>query len=168
VGTVSGPNRVLLAPRLAEDGDLRFLVAGTKMAGPGFGYALVKVSREGVKTVNGKPIPERIQVQGKLSTGIMAIGGETTGTILTTKGGTWELDFAGNKQLRKLADRLNGKTVIVTGTPERREGVEIKERRIIKVKTLESAAGRDDAKVPRPSVDGISLTTQRNESPKKT
>ena len=86
VGVVPGPNRVLLRPVLAEAGDLRFVVAGTKMAGPGFGYALVKVSRDGVKTVNGKPIRRLIEVQGKLSTGIMAIGGETTGTILNDGG----------------------------------------------------------------------------------
>ncbi len=47
VGVVSGPNRVLLRPTLAENGDLRFIVAGTRMAGPGFGYALVKVLNRG-------------------------------------------------------------------------------------------------------------------------
>jgi len=146
VGVVNGPNRVLLKPMLAEGGDLRFLVAGTKMAGPGFGYALVKVSREGVKTVHGKPVRRLIQVRGKLSTGIMAIGGETTGTILTTEDGTWELDSSGSKELSELADKLNGKAVVVTGVPERREGVEIKERRIIKVQSLETAEESGDRK----------------------
>ncbi len=145
VGVVSGPNRVLLRPMLGEGGDLRFVVGGTMMAGPGFGYALVKISREGVKTVNGKPISNLIEAKGKLSTGIMAIGGETTGTILTTKKGTWELDFGGNEKLRKLADKLNGKMVVVRGVPERREGVEIKERRIIKVDGLEAAEDGADA-----------------------
>jgi hypothetical protein len=135
VGVVPGPNRVLLKPVLAEGGDLQFVVAGTRMAGPGFGYALEKVSREGVKTVNGKPISSLIKVQGTLSTGIMASGGETTGMILTTEGGTWELDFRDNKKLRELADKWNGKTLVVTGVPERREGVEIKERHIIKVES---------------------------------
>ncbi len=145
VGVVSGPNRVLLRPMLAKGGDLRFIVAGTKMAGPGFGYALVKVSREGVKTVNGKPIRRLIEVQGKLSTGMMAIGGETTGTILTTEEGTWELDFSGSRKLSELADKLDGKTVVVTGVSERRKGVEIEERRIIKVQSLETA-GEGDAR----------------------
>ena len=139
VGVVLGPNRVLLRPMLAEGGDLRFVVGGTKMAGPGFGYALVRVSREGVKTVNGKPIRSLIEVQGKLSTGIMAIGGETTGTILTTEEGVWELDFSGITKQSELANKLNGKTVVVTGVPERREGVEVKERRIIKVQSLKTA-----------------------------
>jgi len=35
---------------------LQFTVAGTEVGGPGFGYLLLKISREGVKTVNGKPI----------------------------------------------------------------------------------------------------------------
>jgi hypothetical protein len=89
--------------------------------------------------VNGKPIRRLIQVRGKLSTGIMAIGGETTGTILETKDGTWELELKGSTKLSELADKLNGKTVVVRGVPERREGVEIKERRIIKVHGLETA-----------------------------
>jgi hypothetical protein len=146
VGVVSGPNRVLLRPMLSEGGDLRFLVAGTRMAGPGFGYALVKVSREGVKTVNGKPIRKLIEVRGELSTGIMAIGGETTGTILATEDGTWELDLSSSKKLGELADKLAGKTVVVRGVPERREGVEIKERRIIHVQSLETMDEGDDQK----------------------
>jgi hypothetical protein len=144
VGVVFGPNRVLLRPMLAEGGDLRFVVGGTKMAGPGFGYALAKISREGVKMVNGKPISNLIEAKGKLSTDIMAIGGETTGTILTTKKGTWELDFGGNEKLCKLADKLDGQVVVVRGVPERREGVEIKERRVIQVQSLEATQEGDD------------------------
>ena len=64
VGVVSGPNGVLLRPVLDEGGDLRFVVGGTRMAGPGFGYALVKVSRDGVKTVNGKPLGKVTEATG--------------------------------------------------------------------------------------------------------
>ena len=139
VGVVTGPNRVLLRPTLSEGGDLRFVVAGTEMAGPGFGYALVKVGREGVKTVNGKPMRKLIEVRGKLTTGIMAIGGETTGIIVATEKGTWELDLGSGEELLKLAGILNGKVVVVRGASERREGVEIKERHIIKVAGLEAS-----------------------------
>lgn len=56
VGTVDGPNLVILRPALEEDGNVKYVAAGTRMAGPGFGYRLVKMSREGVKTINGHPI----------------------------------------------------------------------------------------------------------------
>lgn len=53
VGTVPGPNSVLMRPSLTEGGDLRFNVGGTKKGGPGFGYRLMKLNREGIKTING-------------------------------------------------------------------------------------------------------------------
>ena len=37
------------------------------------------------------------------------------------------------------AEKLNGKTVIVTGTYQKKKGVEIKERHIVKVATLKAA-----------------------------
>lgn len=82
---------------------------------------------------------KKVEMKGTLRTGIVAIGGETTGTILQTKDGTFELDFGKNKDLRQKAEKLNGKTVMVTGTLEVRKGVEIKERRIITVASLEEA-----------------------------
>lgn len=56
VGTVPGPNLVLLNPDLDEQGNVKFVVAGTKVGGPGFGYKLVKIARKGVKSVNGQPL----------------------------------------------------------------------------------------------------------------
>lgn len=56
VGVVPGPNTALMRPSLEDQGDLRFIVAGTNKDGPGFGYLLLKVGREGIKTVNGKPL----------------------------------------------------------------------------------------------------------------
>lgn len=66
VGTADGPNLVIFEPQLQDDGDLKFVVASTRMFGPGFGYRLVKVPRDGVKTVNGKSI-ERGVVQGTIT-----------------------------------------------------------------------------------------------------
>jgi len=66
VGLADGPNLVMFQPKLQEDGDLTFVVASTRMAGPGFGYRLVKVSREGVQLVNGKPIAAGL-VQGTIT-----------------------------------------------------------------------------------------------------
>ena len=74
--------------------------------------------------------------EGTLQTGVMAIGGETTGTILKTKSdGVYELQLK-TDELRKLAESLNGKIVVVTGEYKPRPGVEIRERRIIEVETL--------------------------------
>ena len=79
--------------------------------------------------------------KGTLSTGVMAIGGETTGTTLKTKDGKeYELDFAGNADLTKKADSLNGKEVEVTGVLHTKPGVEMGERHIIDVKELKGAA----------------------------
>ncbi|PQO25097.1 hypothetical protein C5Y96_26715 [Blastopirellula marina] len=66
VGTADGPNLVMFEPKLQGDGDLKFVVASTRMFGPGFGYRLVKIARQGVKSVNGKSIEEGI-VQGTIT-----------------------------------------------------------------------------------------------------
>jgi hypothetical protein len=77
-----------------------------------------------------------VTVVGTLRTGIVAIGGETTGTTITAKGIRWELDFGKNAELRAAAEKLNGKQVTVSGTLQRRAGVEIKERWIVTVMSL--------------------------------
>lgn len=77
-----------------------------------------------------------VSVVGTLRTGIMAVGGETTGTTITAKGIQWELDFGRNAELRATAEKLNGKPVTVNGTLERRAGVEIKERWVVTVASL--------------------------------
>jgi hypothetical protein len=85
-----------------------------------------------------EPIEESISVTvvGTLRTGIVAIGGETTGTTITAKGIRWELDLGKNPELRTVAEKLNGKQVTVTGILERRPGVEIKERWIVTAASL--------------------------------
>jgi hypothetical protein len=82
----------------------------------------------------------KVEIRGTLETGLMAIGGETTGTVVRVKNVTWELDFGGNEELRGLATKLNKKTVLITGTYEKKKGVEIRERHIVKVATLKAAA----------------------------
>jgi hypothetical protein len=77
-----------------------------------------------------------VTVVGTLRTGIVAIGGETTGTTITAKGIKWELDFGKNAELHTAAEKLNGKVVTVSGTLVRHAGVEIKERWIMTVTNL--------------------------------
>ena len=80
-----------------------------------------------------------VTVLGTLRTGLVAIGGETTGTTITAKGITWELDFGKNKALRSAAQKLHASKVRVKGTRARRKGVEIKERWIVTVSHLQPA-----------------------------
>jgi hypothetical protein len=56
VGVASGPNDVRLIPQLDEKGDLQVLARASLVAGPGFGYQIAVVKREGIKTIKGKAI----------------------------------------------------------------------------------------------------------------
>ena len=79
-----------------------------------------------------------VQVVGTLRIGVIAIGGETTGIVVQSKKITWELEFAENSDLKKAAEKLNGKRVSVEGSLERRVGVEVKERWIVTATKLQS------------------------------
>lgn len=83
-----------------------------------------------------KNSPKQVEMKGKLRTGVVAIGGETTGIVLEAAEGKFELDLGKNKELRQKADKLDGKNVVVTGTLQVRKGVEVKERKIITVSGL--------------------------------
>jgi hypothetical protein len=81
----------------------------------------------------------KVEVKGKLQTGIMAPGGETTGIIIRTETVTLELDFGKDKDLRMLADKLNDQMVIAAGTLTIRKGVAVKMRHIVAVTSLKAA-----------------------------
>jgi len=92
---------------------------------------------EGSKVPGNKgPEGKMTTYQGKLRHPVYAIGGETTGTIIETPAGTYELDLGGKKELQTLARSLNEKPVVVTGVLRVVKGVEIPERRIITVREL--------------------------------
>jgi hypothetical protein len=93
----------------------------------------------GLSAVAADKEGKKVEMKGKLRTGIVAIGGETTGTIIETKDGTFELDFGKDKELRQKANKLKDKLVLVAGTLEVRKGVEVKERKIITVSKLQEA-----------------------------
>ena len=93
-----------------------------------------------------------VEFKGVLRTGVVAIGGETTGTTISASGKTYELDFRKNPKLRALANTLNKKVVVVQGTLRRRRGIEIRERWIITVTDLRPAeAQKDSGDEPPPS-----------------
>lgn len=80
-----------------------------------------------------------VRVRGTLNHGIMAIGGETTGTIIRFGKTTWELDLRKNPALRPTAEKLNGKRVTATGVVREKAGVEIAKRTIVTVESLVAA-----------------------------
>ena len=138
VGTVRGPNRVFVNVSVDDQGDVKMVTGGTKMGGPGFGFAFLQVSRLGIVSVKGNRIGH-VELRGMLNSQVFAIGGETTGATITDDGTTWELDFGQNKKLRKLATVLHEKQVDVTGELTVKRGIEIQERSIVKVATLQAA-----------------------------
>jgi len=90
---------------------------------------------------------EKVEFTGKLSHPVYAIGGETTGTVIETKKGNYELDLGGKKNLRKQVEQLKGKQVVVVGTLKVVKGVEIPERRIITVSEIKEAKqDKEDSK----------------------
>jgi hypothetical protein len=89
---------------------------------------------------------------GRLRDGIVAIGGETTGTTITFNRMVWELQLP-DAAARRFAQTHNKEFVNVTGTLRRIAGTEVKERWIIDVKTLSEHDSKRD-KV------GIQLTIQ--------
>lgn len=57
VQTVDGPNRIRLNTKYDEaTGNLEVVTASTKKAGPGFGWAMQVVTRDGVKQISGKAV----------------------------------------------------------------------------------------------------------------
>lgn len=58
LGTTRG-SRIGLGAALDEQGDLQVVAISTKDLRPGFRYVLAGMSREGVKSVNGKDLPKQ-------------------------------------------------------------------------------------------------------------
>jgi hypothetical protein len=88
----------------------------------------------------------RLELRGTLTTGIAAIGGETTGTILAAKRLSWELELRSRTDLVAKADALAGESVVVKGTLEPRAGVETRRMRLIVVVESLERAPKPDAR----------------------
>ncbi len=59
VFTAGGPNNVGCRPMVDSEGNLQAGAMSTLIAGPGFGYLIQCIPREGIRSVNGKPLPEQ-------------------------------------------------------------------------------------------------------------
>jgi len=78
----------------------------------------------------------RVEIRGTLSTGIMAIGGETTGTLISAGNVVWELEVPPGSKLSGHLGALNGAEVVVTGSYREKRGVEVPMRHIVTVDSL--------------------------------
>lgn len=110
-----------------------------------------------------KPPPKPVTVTGKLETGLMAIGGETTGTQVTTNSRVYELEFVQHPELQERLEELNGKEVTVTGPMRLIRGVERKDRWVIDVQKLHA---KEDSKSSKTSAamtgDGLGYSAESN------
>ena len=76
-----------------------------------------------------------VRTSGRLRHGVMAIGGETTGTTLTANGVVWELQLHSDKD-RAFAEEHNKQRVVVSGSLRKVTGIETEPRWIVDVEEL--------------------------------
>ena len=157
VETADGPNNVIASLlKLDDEGNLKYEVASTRMAGPGFGYLMLIVPKKDVRKVNGRfvaqPGPDRddsaidpdmaakesvfVEIVGRVRTGVMSIGGETTGTLVAANGIVWELELQDDQQLIEAVNGLGASLAVIRGELTKKTGVEIRERWIVTVQSL--------------------------------
>lgn len=87
-------------------------------------------------------LAEEDRYEGTLKYPVYAIGGETTGTMLKTEKGDFELDLNGNKEMKEAVQSLKNKRVVATGKLTTRKGEEVPERHIILVSSLSSTESK--------------------------
>ncbi len=81
----------------------------------------------------------QLEIKGKVTTGIVAIGGETTGVAIATS----PLGFG--CELEGITDaKLNQKTAIVMGSLTIKPGVEVRSRTILKVDAVKAVDDKPD------------------------
>lgn len=78
----------------------------------------------------------KVEARGTIRTGVVAIGGETTGVIVSANDITLELEIK-DPQLAALAKRLSGKIGVAKGTLRVMRGIEIPQRWIVTVGELQ-------------------------------
>ena len=86
--------------------------------------------------MEGKAV--EVRVHGILTNGMLAIGGETTGTTIRFGKTTWELELQNHKTLTSAAAKLNGKLVVASGLVRTQKGIEVAMPTILTVESLAS------------------------------
>ncbi|MEQ9410815.1 MAG: hypothetical protein RIK87_24095 [Fuerstiella sp.] len=105
----------------------------------------------------------RVECCGRLRHGIVAIGGETTGTTITFNRIVWELMLP-DDAAREFAKQHNKEPVRVTGTLRRIAGIEVKERWIVDVRTIAKLDPTKDREGTRLAVRGTLRATDPGQS----
>jgi hypothetical protein len=95
---------------------------------------------------------------GRLRHGVVAIGGETTGTTLTCNRMVYELQLKDDAQ-RTFAKEHHKESVVAAGTLRKMAGTESKVRWIIDVKTLSERDETTDKEGIRLTIQGILKAT---------
>jgi len=110
-----------------------------------------------------------VQCCGRVRHGIVAIGGETTGTTITFNRTVWELQLP-DAAARGFAESHNKEFVNVSGPLRRIAGTEVKDRWIVDVKTLSERDATTDKEGTRLTVQGTLRATdpRAGDSPKLT
>jgi hypothetical protein len=97
----------------------------------------------------------KVEVRGKLNNGIMAIGGETTGVVISANGVTWELDFSNSLKSQQKLEAMDGQMVVVKGELSFKRGVEIRQRWIVKVASIEAGNAKPNLSILDIKNDGV-------------
>ena len=104
-----------------------------------------------------------VECCGRLRHGIVAIGGETTGTTITFNHVVWELKLP-NDAAREFAKEHHKDRVIVTGRLRKISGTEVKDRWIIDVRTLSKSDASEDEEGTRLTIQGTLRTADPRQS----
>jgi len=110
-----------------------------------------------------------VECCGRLRHGIVAIGGETTGTTITFNRTVWELRLP-DDAAREFANEHHKERVIVTGRLRKVSGTEVKDRWIIDVRTLSKRDTTKDEEGTRLTIQGTLRTAdpRQGDSPEMT
>lgn len=184
VETVDGPNNMFVNQLMLNDKlELRYDVASTRIAGQGFAYLIMIVPKTGIQKINGKPVPQlkalppmnsppasnvaesiKVEITGRVRTGVVSIGAETTGVMIAADGIVMELDFQNDEQLHEAARHLGNSMAQVKGQLRQVSGVEIAKRWIVKVDSL-APAGKPKTQT-NPADTGPQVTYTRPNNPR--
>ena len=101
-----------------------------------------------------RPAPSvSVECCGRLRHGVVAIGGETTGTTITFNRMVWELQLH-DDAARQFAKEHHKEPIVVTGTLRKIGGTEVKVRWIIDVKKLSEHDATKDEEGARLTMHG--------------
>ncbi len=162
VNIARGPNTVFANTlKIDDQSNLKFEVASTRMAGPGFGYLIMVIPKSGIKSVNGVALDAKpptiaspanqnnidtravgkesvtVEIVGGVRTGIPSTGVETTGNLIAANNIVWELDFQNKEALLKSAMNVGDSLARVKGELVMERGTDARSRFIVQVESIE-------------------------------